>query len=218
MLHNKIPPMSRNMAPLKRQQGVVLVLALIVLVAMMLAGIGMMRSVDTANLIAGNMAFKQTTIHAGDRGISDGYNLLINTAANAKSDLSNSGDVWTTPNTWYLASTTTACEVLNNCPAGQSPWWQSDANWAGAPSVSVPGAGITVSYLVHRMCTTPGLGTSDPGNTCQTFEEAGTASGGSKVVGAVVFAHTSVFYRITSRSVGPRNTVSFSQALVLIPE
>lgn len=209
--------------PLPAQQdGVVLVLALIVLVAMMLAGIGMMRSVDTVNLIAGNMAFKQTTIHAGDRGISDGYNLLITKATADKSELSNSGDMWATPNSWYLASTSSACEVLNNCPAGQTPWWQQEANWAGAPSIAIVDANnrpvATVSYLVHRMCTTPGLGTSDPGNTCQTFEETGSAAGGSKSVGSVVFTSSSVFYRVTSRSVGPRNTVSFSQALVLIPE
>jgi Tfp pilus assembly protein PilX len=40
------------------QQGVVLLMALIMLVALTLAGIALVRSVDTTNLIAGNLAFK----------------------------------------------------------------------------------------------------------------------------------------------------------------
>ena len=41
------------------QSGVVLFIALIVLVAMSLAGVALVRSVDTNLLIAGNLAFKQ---------------------------------------------------------------------------------------------------------------------------------------------------------------
>ena len=43
----------------RAQQGVILFIALIVLVAMSLAGIALMRSVDTNVLIAGNLAFRQ---------------------------------------------------------------------------------------------------------------------------------------------------------------
>jgi Tfp pilus assembly protein PilX len=39
-----------------RQRGVMLIIALIVLVAMTMAGIAMMRSVDTATIVAGNIA------------------------------------------------------------------------------------------------------------------------------------------------------------------
>jgi len=52
-----------------RVRGAVLFIALIVLVAMSLAGIAIMRSVDTATLIAGNLAFKQGTMHSSDNGI-----------------------------------------------------------------------------------------------------------------------------------------------------
>jgi Tfp pilus assembly protein PilX len=53
----------------RAQQGVVLFIALIVLVAMSLAGIALMRSVDTNVLIAGNLAFRQGATMAGDWGI-----------------------------------------------------------------------------------------------------------------------------------------------------
>ena len=52
-----------------RQRGVVLIIALIALVIMTLAALAMIRSVDTSNLIAGNMAFQQAATHSGDSGI-----------------------------------------------------------------------------------------------------------------------------------------------------
>src|SRR5664279_2183606 len=53
----------------RRQNGVVLVIALIVLVAMTLAGIALVRSVDTTNIIAGNLAFQQSATHSGEGGV-----------------------------------------------------------------------------------------------------------------------------------------------------
>src|SRR3979409_247376 len=55
--------------PPRRQQGVVLLIALIVLVAMTLAGIGMMRSIDTGTMVAGNIGFRQAAVATGDGGI-----------------------------------------------------------------------------------------------------------------------------------------------------
>ena len=49
-----------------KQDGVVLFIALIVLVAMSLAGVSMMRSVDAGNKIAGNLAFRQAAIHSAE--------------------------------------------------------------------------------------------------------------------------------------------------------
>jgi Tfp pilus assembly protein PilX len=53
----------------KIQSGVVLIIALIVLVAMTLAALALVRSVDTNNLIAGNMAFQQAAKHSADAGV-----------------------------------------------------------------------------------------------------------------------------------------------------
>jgi Tfp pilus assembly protein PilX len=43
--------------PASSQRGVVLLVALIILVALTLAGVALIRSVDTANIIAGNLSF-----------------------------------------------------------------------------------------------------------------------------------------------------------------
>jgi type IV pilus assembly protein PilX len=42
--------------------------ALIILVALTLAGVALIRSVDTANIIAGNLSFRESAVHAGERG------------------------------------------------------------------------------------------------------------------------------------------------------
>ena len=67
MLNLLSMPPSRG-TPRARQGGVVLMMALIVLVAMTLAGIALVRSVNTSNIIAGNLAFQQAATHAGDTG------------------------------------------------------------------------------------------------------------------------------------------------------
>src|SRR4051812_32753519 len=80
MKHARMRPQSR--LP-RRQDGVVLFIALIVLVAMTLAGIAMIRSVDTALGIAGNMAFKQATLQGTDRGIKTAADWLGNNSSGA---------------------------------------------------------------------------------------------------------------------------------------
>ena len=55
-----------------RQRGTILIIALIVLVAMTLAGIATMRSVDTATITAGNIGLRQASVNAADQGLQAG--------------------------------------------------------------------------------------------------------------------------------------------------
>jgi len=185
------PKMSRT--PLK-QRGVVLFIALIVLVAMSLAGIGMMRSVDTGNLIAGNLAFKQATLNATDLGIETGFQWLLTQAGTTAldADIAVSG---------YYA----------NPPANDATLdWTDIANWAGSVVLATDAAGNTTRYMIHRLC--PGAGTVT-GQVCAISTTSGTAGGGSSSVGSTVFTSTnSVYYRIMARVDGPRNTSSITEA------
>lgn len=125
------------------QRGAVLFIALIVMVAMTLAAIGMMRSIDTTTMIAGNLAFKQTTIHAGDVGIDEGYKWLMtvqqnnpvllttNQSANNCTVVSNPGNATcqggiadAAPAYWASVE---ACEINNSCVGRQ--WWSDIGNW-----------------------------------------------------------------------------------------
>jgi type IV pilus assembly protein PilX len=223
--------------PPRKQRGVVLLLTLIILVAMTLAGVGMMRSVDTGNIIAGNLAFRQATANAGDAGPSAGFNALMlvansnNTAdknilnfshgqpcpSGATATLCPGGNI-NLPG--YASTPMFACEVTRTClDVANYTWWTVDNNWTNAPSTPVtdPNGGeiATVSYLVHRMCQSPGVGPNVSGQLCQTF--TAPADGCSKTQLAPCIS-TSVFYRITTRSQGTRDTVTYAQTLVLIAE
>ena len=188
-----------------RQRGAVLFIALIVLVAMTLAGIAIMRSVDTTTLIAGNLAFKQGTIQSSDNGIEGGFQWLIANRAT-------------------LANTNLASGYYSARPAGALNW-NDPATWASAVTVGTDAAGNTVSYLIHRMCTC----SDSPYNVncgatvqqCALDAPVGLppppAAGDSFAVGAPGFlGDPRVYYRITVRTQGPRNTVSFVQSMVAI--
>jgi Tfp pilus assembly protein PilX len=192
----------RRLKSYRRQRGIVLFIALIVLVAMSLAGIAMMRSVDTSLGIAGNMAFKQATIQGGDKGVAAAFAWL---AANSTGATLQSSNVVS----GYSAA----------APVESAGYWFDDNNWTQAVSVNggVPdAAGNTIRYVIHRMCKVAGA-YSDVLNECSLYYPNSTASqGGSMSVGAPQFQGTpQLYYRITVRVDGPRNTISIIQASAL---
>jgi Tfp pilus assembly protein PilX len=207
--HRKLPA---------RQKGVVLFIALIVLVAMTLAGLALVRSVETSATIAGNLAFKHGATLAGDAGIEAAISWLepVNGAATTYKDQPDAG---------YYA---TSQNSLDRTGRGNDParalvdWEYDDCHNLEYSTCIKPGPAITVgdntvNYVIHRLCQTEG----DPniaGNTCVTYQ-AGDA--GSPKRGELKYGDDKRFeplpgpyYRITSRIKGPRNTVSFVETLV----
>jgi len=198
----------RTLASLRsRARGAVLFIALIVLVAMTLAGIAIMRSVDTATLIAGNLAFKQGTVQSADNGIEQGYQ-------------------------WLLANRPTLS--LDNAAQGynsgySTPVWTNAASWVNSVTVGTDAAGNTISYQIHRMCncantTYNGVCAATAlSNQCALDNPTGTGTppppsqGESFTIGAPGYLQDPrVYYRITVRTQGPRSTVSYVQAMVAI--
>ncbi|MGQ0512371.1 MAG: pilus assembly PilX family protein [Betaproteobacteria bacterium] len=192
----------------KAQQGLVLFIALIVLVAMSLAGIALLRSVDTGTLVAGNLAFRQAAMHTGDIGIEAGRSYLmgVSPAANLYNDNAGAG---------YYALWAENVDLLGNKTVTTS----DDFDWSTAVNVTspTPPAGYTVSYVIHRLCDQTG----DPATAATCVRQTGAAAttgGGTK--GAAAFGQmaisvpTNALYRITVRVLGPRNSTSFIQAVV----
>jgi hypothetical protein len=128
---------------LHRQRGAVLLIALIVLVAMSLAGVALVRGVDMTNLIAGNLAFKQGATLGGDWGAEQARAWL---AAQPVTSLQN--DI---PGR-YFASMQSGVDFTATDPL------QPDFNWA-ANSFNLgsdPAGNPEVRYIVHRMCDVAG--------------------------------------------------------------
>lgn len=189
-----------------RQRGVVLLVALIVLVALTLAGVALVRSVDTANLVAGNLSFHQSAVQAGERS--------------TELAISN----WLQPNS-ALGNTTlhndaagyVAAGIAQSPAAGQS--W--DAYWTALVSGGLTpqaaggqdAAGNTVQYIVHRLCATTGA----PHLANCAREPASTNTGGSQAAGGIApIANNRVYYRVTTRIEGPRRTVAYIQTIVAL--
>jgi len=185
----------------RRQHGVVLFISLIVLVAMALAGVAMIRSVDTTLGIAGNIAFRQASLQASERGLASAYTYLSSqTGTQLNTDSTGNG---------YYSS-------LNS----DSNWFDTSV-WGSAVDVypgSTDAAGNRVRYLIHRMCTVSGIAYNEGSNQCATYTPTGgTTTGSTMQVGSYQFQSSpSVYYRITTRVDGPRNSVSITQTTVLI--
>jgi Tfp pilus assembly protein PilX len=60
---------SRRLPARKAQSGVALIMVLIMLTAMAIAGVALVRVVDSANVISGNFAFRQSTLNIADLGV-----------------------------------------------------------------------------------------------------------------------------------------------------
>jgi type IV pilus assembly protein PilX len=196
--------MSSTTAFARTQKGVVLFIALIVLVALSLAGIALVRSVDTSNVIAGNLAFKQGTIQAGDIGVEAAVNVLPTIIASSL----NSDQTTTTY--WYYATrreTDTAGVPTTKQYGGAGTATAID--WSTVP-IAQTLAGNSVQIVIDRLCRPP-LPVVDVEGQC--FAEMG--GGGSKKVGADVFdLPTTLYYRATVRVSGPRNSISMVQAIL----
>lgn len=198
----------------RRQSGVVLVIALIVLLAMTLASIAMVRSVDTSTMIAGNLAFKQSAIASGDQGVEAAILWLQGHA----SSLEENG----TPGTstaGYLAMNQNAADLTGSLTSGDT---DDDFEWSGSTAnvktLSPDASGNTVKYVIHRMCDLEG-----PLNSASCATESHSSSeGNSQGIATCNKTYTacsatvtlSGYYRITVRVDGPRNSYSFIQTIV----
>lgn len=184
-------------ASIKKQHGVGLIIALIALISMTLAGLAIIRSVDTSNLISGNLSFRQATLHATDVGVETALTSLDTIVA-------------TSLDANYPASC--AVGACNYYPIKQTintEGMLTVINWSLVPSTIV-NSSYAVQYVIDRLCDGPAPVTNVSGKCMSTTE----TSVGSKKAGAVSFTSAQqVYYRATVRVVGPRNAISIVQAL-----
>jgi type IV pilus assembly protein PilX len=210
---------------MRRERGVVLFIALIVLVAMTLAGLALMRSVDTNVLIAGNLAFRQGATMAGDWGIEDARLLLqtntgtgVTTLHNDTPALAQAGGIpnppW--PSTAYYANWQQGFDLTGNTP---NP--ADDFDWTLSRDMGTDAAGNAVRYVIHRLCSAegdPAAGGMGSADCIKSAGGSGSSTEGTKGValyGVMGIPGSKVVnYRVTVRVTGPRNTVSYVQAVL----
>ncbi len=180
----------------RKQHGVSLIIALIALVALTLAGLALIRSADTSNVISGNLAFREASLHATDVGVEAAITALGTIATSS-------------PDANYPAGC--AVGACNYYPTLQTAVTAAGVptviNWSAVPNSTVDSS-YAVQYVIDRLCDGP-TPVTDIATKCMNV--TGT-SVGSKKAGAVSFTSANqVYYRVTVRVVGPRNSVSIVQ-------
>lgn len=218
----------RNM----KQRGVVLFFALIALLAMSLAAVALIRSVDTSTMIAGNLAFKQAATTSGDAGIeaaiawltaTEAANALPVTGINILTDpalahpFNNTGGTGAFLNPGYYSNAATAVSLTD----GTGIQWTNADSTLVAPDPDP--SGNSIRYVIQRMCRNA----NQPIATANClFSGAIIDKNGQNIPLPQDICDTSIpgngcpvagqtpQIRITSRITGPKNTVSYVQAFV----
>jgi Tfp pilus assembly protein PilX len=198
----------------RRQHGVVLIIALIVLVAMTLAGLGLIRSIDTGILVSGNIGYRESAVASGDSGIELARAWLMNNRNSLNTDLIPFG---------YYSSRQDSVDLTGNKTVGTA----DGVDWGGsnptAPvkafdaGTTVDGTGNHIYYVIQRLCAIPGsINLALQDCTTIAITSTGSSQNAPDYSAYALTLKNEVYYRITSRIEGPKGTVSYVQAIVLI--
>ena len=187
------------------------------MVAIMLAAVALVRSVDTSAMISGNLAFQQSATASGDGGTETAITWLAGIeAANASMNvLIDDNHPFNANNAamGYFASLDPA-KSLTASTGSHFNWDNSDSRLLAQDS-----SGNTTRYIIQRMCRTAGIKVKDAG--C-LFSGAQQNNNKQNILlpqeickgdGCPVAGQTPML-RITSRTTGPKNTLSYVQAFV----
>lgn len=183
-----------------RQRGVVLFVALIAMVLLSLAGVALLRSIDTSTGVAGNIAFRQASIGPVNLAIETAIDNLFKKKAYVKTaDNAPAG---------YYASLQ-AGERSNGVPdvlAGTYP----PPKYV-APVVTDKTSGIEVRSVIERVCNAGGASTIA---NCDLLPPKVSPGGTDNEVGRIPLPPIP-HYRVTVRVDLPNtNAVSFAHAFV----
>ncbi|WP_428416693.1 pilus assembly PilX family protein [Methylibium sp.] len=195
------------------QRGAVLIISLIVLVVMLISAAALMRSFDISLTTAGNLAFKRDLAQQSEQAAETilarfraGGALTGAAAREANAPTLNYSATVLPSNPQGIPNT-----LLANDATFAGAWTDADIN---------AGQGITLRYVVDRMCATAGTGSETPDNCAvadASLQPGGSASEWQRaerasVGGARGAVAQPVVYRLTIRATGPRNTQSFFQS------
>lgn len=198
-----------------KQRGVVLFFALIAMLAMSLAAVALIRSVDTSTMIAGNLAFKQAATSSGDTGVENAINWLAaldaaNSNLNVLSDATHPFNI-DAPLNGYYSNMNPAISLTDGTGI---QWDNTDSVLVGTDA-----SGNTVRYVIQRMCRTANVAIQN--GSC-LFSSGIVDDNGQQIplpqdvcegAGCPSAGQTPQI-RITTRTDGPRNTVSYVQTFV----
>ena len=200
-LHARIP---------RREHGIVLFVALLVMVALSIAGVALLRSTDAATAVTGNLVLKQAASLAVDRGIERAIHAVWEDAP----VLDRTQHAPTQNFFACIRGTAGGCMPANGVVPKIPDLLLSVNGCSGAGLASGlianDDAGNRSCYVIERMCLAPGPAIR---SNCNLATGAmGADPGTQHYVGLI--RPGDAFYRVTVRVEGPRNTVTYAQAVL----
>jgi len=193
-----------------RQRGVVVFIALLVMVALALAGIALIRSTDTTTTVSGNLVLKQAATSAVDRGVERAIYTLWEVVPAPDRTAHNSAQ------NYYACVRGTAggCLAAGSAIPKIPDLLLSASGCAGAGLaaglIANDDAGNKSCFVIERMCLNAG---SAVGSNCNLSTASFGADPGTVHYTGLV-RPGDAFYRVTVRVEGPRNTVTYAQAML----
>jgi len=197
-----------------KQRGIVLFVALIALVAMTLAAIALVRSVDTGNVISGNLAFRQGGMQASDLGVETALTALPGIVAGGINANLTGG------NFQYYATRRVEDSVGRPTVAAfASTDAATPIDWSTVPlAMPATANGFSVRVVIERLCQGDNNTViTDVQQFCLTDLPTTSSQGSSTEIGETRFTTgQQIYYRATVQVTGPRNTVSYVQSLLAL--
>jgi Tfp pilus assembly protein PilX len=201
-----------HLPPERRQQGMVLIFALIALLILGLGAVGLIRSFDTSTVVSVNLGFKRDLTNEGQLAIAQAKEWFIDTTKLGNDTVQQSDN--TTYNYYATVQATNQFGIptalLNSSPSAL----QLPSSSSYTPGIQT---GVTVYMMIDRLCA-PGttaqstaacmLGLT-PGQraACAAWPPLPQSPGPPPCPAAPVF-------RITVRVDGPHNTHTFLQQTI----
>jgi type IV pilus assembly protein PilX len=191
-----------------RQQGVVLIFALIVLLILAIGAVALLRSVNSSLLSAGNLAFHRDLVNQGEQAVS----VVMTEFKTGGPPLSGA------PTTNDFPAANYKSTVLPTNAQGVPLVLLDDTAFLGVGSAAndiVPTANsqVTIRYVIDRLCTN--TGTAGSANCVQS---TGLPTGGTANRNTAVAPPSATVYRVSVRVTGPRNTQAFLQTTFTKPD
>ena len=204
----------------QRSSGAGLVVALVMLIVMSMSALALVRAVSTSVLVAGNFAFRQAAVMAAEAG-SEAAVIWLTARARLPDLYSDQ------PNQGYYASLPDGLDISGSATADSKiaiDWDKDECNSrsdvtcvSASPDMTEDEAGQVIQYVIHRLCRSAGS-SEDSANSCLLYRDGNQMSPkkGQFSYGASsrFKVGSAVYYRITTRVRGPRNTIVFVQTLI----
>lgn len=198
-----------------RERGLSMIFALLALIALSLAAVGLVRSIDSGSLVLGNLGFKQDATASAEQGTKAALTWM-KTASLTQDGAEGTGYYATAKDTLDVNGQGAGTRVLVD-------WDNDDCAYASGNDIAAactlkPGGNENQKFVVMRLCLIAGA-TDGVGQTClQPTSATSTENTDSGKVDASTPERppsgVATYYRVVVRAKGARNTVSFTETII----